>query len=94
MLKAKYGANIFADGIFGSQMAYVINSIPNQSQLNNDIVDARIKYIQQLVKNGSLSVIFLNGIVNRAESYRLFTASAPIKSLLEYIISLLKRIFA
>lgn len=90
LLNTKYGIKIPKDGIFGKQTAYILNTIPNQIQLNNDIVDARKQYVQSLVKTGNLSPIFLSGILKRADAYRL----SIIPSLLDEILNFIKRLFS
>ena len=90
MLNAKYRANLIVDNRFGYNIASAINRIPNQTELNNNIVEARKTYIQTLVKNGDVSPIFLTGLINRAESYRL----TPISSFLDEIINFFKHLFS
>jgi len=78
MLNAKYNANLTADNRFGKQTATVINGIQDIKKLNNNILDARIAYLQELIqidrkKNGKNAKLHKNweGWKNRVESFRI-----------------------
>lgn len=90
MLNTKYRSGLIVDNRFGNNIAFTLNRIQDQIKLNNDIVEARKTYIETLIKNGDVSPIFLTGLLNRAESYRL----TPISSFFDEIINFLKRLFA
>ena len=90
MLNTKYRANLITDNIFGEQIAFTLNRIPNQTELNNNIVDARKQYITNQTKNGAISPIFLQGLLKRAENYRI----TKINSLFEEFINFFKRLFS
>lgn len=69
LLNEKYNAGLIVDGFNGYNTMQAINRVSNQSQLNNEIVDARISFYHNIVRNDSSQSIFLNGWLRRAKSH-------------------------
>lgn len=62
--------NIDDDGIIGNNTLFMINNYMNQEDLFNKIKQARIDFINTIIKNNPTQEKFRNGWMNRINSFK------------------------